>query len=98
MKLNSDFKGSHLTCSLFLGKVTGDWKKGSIACIFKKGRKEDSGNYQELSQTPLHAWEDHGTNPPRGYAEASGEQGHDSRHPTQLQQGQVLPKQLSGLV
>jgi len=27
------------------GEVTGDWKKGNIAPIFKKGRKEDPGNY-----------------------------------------------------
>jgi len=25
-------------------KVPGDWKKGNIAPIFKKGRKEDPGN------------------------------------------------------
>ena len=27
------------------GEVPGDWKKGNIALIFKKGRKEDPGNY-----------------------------------------------------
>jgi len=26
-------------------KVPGDWKKGNTAPIFKKGRKEDPGNY-----------------------------------------------------
>lgn len=26
------------------GELPGDWKKGKVA-IFKKGRKEDSGNY-----------------------------------------------------
>ncbi|KAK4831151.1 hypothetical protein QYF61_015454 [Mycteria americana] len=26
-------------------EVPGDWKKGNIAPIFKKGRKEDPGNY-----------------------------------------------------
>jgi len=27
------------------GEVPGDWKKGNIAPIFKKGRKENPGNY-----------------------------------------------------
>jgi len=27
------------------GKVPGDWKKGNIAPMFKKGTKEDPGNY-----------------------------------------------------
>jgi len=27
------------------GEVPGDWKRGNIAPIFKKGRKEDPGNY-----------------------------------------------------
>jgi len=31
------------------GEVPGDWKTGNIAPIFKKGRKEDPGNYQPVS-------------------------------------------------
>ncbi|KGL87343.1 hypothetical protein N301_14531, partial [Charadrius vociferus] len=31
------------------GKVPGDWKKGNIAPIFRKGRKEDPGNYWPVS-------------------------------------------------
>jgi len=27
------------------GEVPGDWKKGNIVPVFKKGRKEDPGNY-----------------------------------------------------
>jgi len=33
------------------GDVLGDWKRGNIAFIFKKGRKEDPGNYQLVSLT-----------------------------------------------
>jgi len=32
-------------------EVLGDWKKGNTTLIFKKGRKEDSGNYRPASLT-----------------------------------------------
>ncbi|KFQ82642.1 hypothetical protein N335_01052, partial [Phaethon lepturus] len=35
------------------GEVPRDWKKRNIAPIFKKGRKEDSGNYQPVSLTSV---------------------------------------------
>ncbi|KFW94851.1 hypothetical protein N336_01293, partial [Phalacrocorax carbo] len=35
------------------GEVPGDWKKGNIALIFKKGTKEDPGNYQPASLTSV---------------------------------------------
>ncbi|KFZ65636.1 hypothetical protein N338_08649, partial [Podiceps cristatus] len=35
------------------GEVPGDWKKGNIVPIFKKGRKDDPGNYQPVSLTSV---------------------------------------------
>ncbi|KFQ48494.1 hypothetical protein N334_06021, partial [Pelecanus crispus] len=35
------------------GEVPADWKKGSIAPIFTKGRKEDPGNYRPVSLTSV---------------------------------------------
>ncbi|KFV97415.1 hypothetical protein N327_01294, partial [Fulmarus glacialis] len=31
------------------GEIPGDWTKGNIAPIFKKGRKEDPGNHRPVS-------------------------------------------------
>jgi len=35
------------------GEVPGDWRKGNFVPIFKKGRKENPGNYQLVSLTSV---------------------------------------------
>lgn len=34
-------------------EVPGDWKKGNVTSNFKKGRKDDPGNYQPVSLTSV---------------------------------------------
>jgi len=35
------------------GEVPGDWKKGNMVPTFKRGRKEDPGNYRPVSLTSV---------------------------------------------
>ena len=35
------------------GEVPSDWKKGNVTLIFKKGRKDNLGNYRSVSLTSV---------------------------------------------
>ena len=35
------------------GEVPGDWRKGNVTPMFRKGRKEDPGNHRPVSLTSV---------------------------------------------
>ena len=39
--------------SISTGDVPNDWKNANITCIFKKGNKQEPGNYQPVSLTSV---------------------------------------------
>jgi len=51
------------------GEIPTDQKQENITPIFKKGKKEDPGNY---SQSHLCNWQDHRADPPEGPTKAHG--------------------------
>ncbi|KFP24522.1 RNA-directed DNA polymerase from mobile element jockey, partial [Colius striatus] len=36
-----------------IGEVPEDWRKANVTLVFKKGRKEDPGNYRPVSLTSI---------------------------------------------
>jgi len=53
------------------GEVPGDWKRGNMNSIFKKGKKKDpSLSFSHSSKSHFCAWQDSGADPPGNYAKA----------------------------
>jgi len=53
------------------GEVPEDWRKANVTPIFKKGKKEDPGNYRLVSPI-LHPGKGDGAAYPGGHHQASG--------------------------
>jgi len=79
------------------GEIRGDWKKGNITPIFKKGKK---GCPWELLTCKSHlcTGEDDGADLPGSYAKAYGRQGGDTGEPAWLHQGKILLDQPGGVL
>jgi len=52
------------------GEVPTNWRRGNINPIFKKGKKEDPGNYRRVSLTS--AWQNDGADPAQNHTTAHG--------------------------
>ena len=83
--------------SWLLGEIPSDWKKGKVIPIFKKGRKDDPGNYRPVSLTSVPG-KDHRAYPPGYHVKAHVRQRGDLRHPAWLHQGQIVPHESGALL
>jgi len=69
------------------GDIPEDWKKANVTPIYKKGLKEDPGNYRPFSLN-FSPWERYGTNPPGGNHKSND--ACDSEKPAWIHQGQTM--------
>ncbi|GAB0179750.1 mitochondrial enolase superfamily member 1 [Grus japonensis] len=65
------------------GEVPEDWRKASVTLVFKKGKKEDLGNYRPVSLTSI---------PGKMMEQRGGEEGH-WEWSTWIHQGEFMPDQ-----
>lgn len=72
-------------------------EEGKNTPMFKKGRKEDLGNYKLASCTSW-AWEDHAVDATGSNVKAHMRQGDNLRQPVWLHHGQIIHDQSDGLI